>query len=401
MTSQPPPGQGPIDPRGAFSPPPPPPPPGWQPQQQQHVPPPHQMPPMPPTPPMYPPMYPPMFMPPPPRRGGGFVRGILVTLATTIFGLSLTLNLYLLIAHGLFSGGSTARSSNLLEGDPSQKVAVVPIKGTIMDDASQRFARLIKQIENDSTIKALVIEVDSPGGSVTASDEIFHRIQRFKLDHPKMPIVVSMGGLAASGGYYVSCAGDYLFAQPSTLTGNIGVLLPQFNVAELFDKWGIKENTIVSTGAVYKNAGSMFRPEDPKDRAYLQDIADKAFAQFKAVVKQGRSGHAKFDVKKLDEVANGKIYMTEDAVALGLVDEKGYLHDACEYAATKAGLSKPTVIRFQNPQSLLEALLDGKSNVGGTSASGGQTITVNGINITAADLRDLLTPRLMYLWRGQ
>jgi len=356
-------------------------------------------------PPQYP-MYPPMFMPPPPpRRGGGFVRGILVTLATTIFGLSLTLNLYLLIAHGLFSGGSTARSSNLLEGDPSQKVAVVPIKGTIMDDASQRFARLIKQVENDSTIKALVIEVDSPGGSVTASDEIFHRIQRFKSDHSNMPVVVSMGGLAASGGYYVSCAADYLFAQPSTLTGNIGVLMPQFNVAELFDKWGIKENTIVSTGAIYKNAGSMFRPEDPKDRAYLQDIADKAFDQFKAVVKQGRAGHSNFNVKKLDEVANGKIYMTDDAVTLGLVDEKGYLHEACEYAATKAGLTRPTVIRFQNPQSLLDVLLDGKSNVGGTSASasasGTQTITINGVNITAADVRDLMTPRLMYLWRGQ
>ena len=349
-----------------------------------------------------PPMYPPMFMPPPPppRRGGGFVRGILVTLATTIFGLSLTLNLYLLLASGFLSGGGSARSSNLLEGDPSQKIAVIPIKGTIMDEQSERFARLLKQVESDSTVKAIVLEVDSPGGSVTASDEIFHRIQKFKTDHPNRPVVVSMAGLAASGGYYVSCGADYLFAQPSTLTGNIGVLMPQFNVSGLFDKWGIKENTIVSSGATFKNAGSMFVPEKPEDRAYLQDIADKAFAQFKGVVKQGRTGHTKFDPKKLDQVANGKIYMPDDAIALGLVDEKGYLHDACTYAAGKAGLGKPTIVRFQEPKGLLEAMFSDKSNVGGTSSSA-QTITINGINITAADLRELMTPRLMYLWRGQ
>src|SRR5439155_2544986 len=279
--------------------------------------------------PPMPPWNPPSSMPHPPQRqrGGVFARGILVTLATTVFGLSLTLNLYLLLTTG-FLGSGSARSSNLVDGDPTQKVAIVPIKGAIMDDQAQRFDRLLKQVEADKSIKALVLEVDSPGGSVTASDEIFHRVQRFKSDHPKIPVVISMAGLAASGGYYVSCAGDYLFAQPSTLTGNIGVLLPQFNVSELFDKWGIKENTIVSTGAVYKNAGSMFKPEDPKDREYLQDIADKAFVQFKSVVKQGRVGHAKFDVKKLDQIANGKIYMAEDAVANGLVDEKGYLSDA-------------------------------------------------------------------------
>jgi len=344
-----------------------------------------------------------MFMPPPPQRqrGGGFARGILVTLATTVFGLSLTLNLYLLLTTG-FLGSGSARSSNLVDGDPTQKVAIVPIKGAIMDDQAQRFDRLLKQVEADKSIKALVLEVDSPGGSVTASDEIFHRVQRFKSDHPKIPVVISMAGLAASGGYYVSCAGDYLFAQPSTLTGNIGVLLPQFNVAELFDKWGIKENTIVSTGATYKNAGSMFRPENPEERAYLQDIADKAFTQFKAVVKQGRSGHGNFDPKKLDQIANGKIYMTDDAVTLGLVDEKGYLQDAYDYAASKAGLSKKTVVRFQDPPGLLESLLGGKSNLGAASAdSNQQSVQINGINISANDIRDLMTPRLMYLWRGQ
>ena len=392
MIPNPPPGQGPIDPRGAFSPPPAPgnvPPP---PQFQQQVPP-GGWPPPPPV--MYPP---PMFMPPP-RRGGGFARGIFITLATTIFGISLVLNLYLLAASGIMAGASSARSSDLLDGDPNQKIAILPIKGVIMDEASARLDRYLKQVDADKNVKAVVLEVDSPGGSVTASDEMYHRIQRFKAEHPNTPVVVAQEGLAASGGYYVSCAGDYLFAQPSTLTGNIGVLLPQYNVSELFDKWGIKETTITSSGTPFKNAGSMFQPEAPEHRAYLQDIADKAFAMFKDVVAKGRQGKLK---KPLAEIANGKIYVAADAQALGLVDEVGYLQDAYQYAAKKASLSKPTVVRYHDPPSIFEAFASGKSNVGGASASaGGQSVTVNGVNINAGDLRELLTPRLMYLWRGE
>ena len=385
MIPQPPPGQGPIDPRGAFAPPPPPtggavppPPGGWTP------------PPMPPM--MPPPMY---YGPPPKARGGGFVRGVFVTLATTIFGLSLTLNIYLLLASG-FLGGSSQRSSDLVEGDPMQKIAIIPIKGVIMDDASAQFARFLKQAEADSAVKAIVLEIDSPGGSVTASDEIFHRIERFRADHPSKPVIVSMAGLAASGGYYVACGGDYVFAQPTTLTGNIGVLLPQYNVSELFDKWGIEETTITSQGAPFKNAGSMFRPESPEERAYLQGIADKAFAQFKGVVSKGRTGRLK---KPLVEIANGKIFMADDAKALGLVDDVGYLHDAYKHAATKAGLSNPTVVRYQDPPTLMDMLMSGKSNVSGAGASG--SVTINGINVNASDVYEMTTPRLMYLWRGR
>jgi protease-4 len=339
---------------------------------------------------MYPP--PPWLMNPP-RQRGGFVRGIFVTLATTIFGLSLTLNIYLLLTSGFLSGGSS-RTSNLVDGDPTQKVAVIPIKGVIMDEAVARLDRMLRQVEVDKNIKAIVFEIDSPGGSVTASDEIFNRIGRFKKDHTQMPVVVSMAGLAASGGYYVACGADYIFAQPTTLTGNIGVLMPQFNVHQLFEKWGIKETTIEATGADFKNAGSMFKPENPVERAYIQDIADKAFAQFKDVVAKGRQGKLK---KPLAEVANGKIYLGADAEALGLVDEVGYLHDAYDYAAKKAGLSKHTVVRFADPPSLMDVLTSQSNTSPGTARS----VTINGININAEDLRDLMTPRLMYLWQGQ
>jgi protease-4 len=389
MIPQPPPGQGPIDPRGAFSPPPPP---GQSPgpmmQGPMMPPPPRPMGPMGPPPGMFPP---PMYMPPPPR-GGGFARGILMTLATTLFGLSLTLNIYLLIVSGMMSGSS--RSTSVVEGDPNQKIAIIPLSGAIMGDASEKFDRLLTQIERDKGVKALVVEIDSPGGTVTGSDEIHHRLLRFKSEHANIPVVISMASLAASGGYYVACAGDYVFAQPTTLTGNIGVLMPQYNVSEMFEKWGIKETTIESTGATYKNAGSMFRPEKPEDRAYIQDIADKAFTQFKSVVSTGRQGRLK---KPLAEIANGKIYMAADAAALGLIDQVGYLNDACDHAATKAGLNRRTVVKYEEPQSFAEKML-GQSNVGGASA---KSVAINGVNIDASAVRELMTPRLMYLWRGQ
>src|SRR5687768_5985901 len=177
MTFQPPPGQGPIDPHGAFTPPPapgniPPRPPGM-------MPPP--LPPgmMPPPPGMMPPYPPPIYMMPPQKQRGGFVRGVFLTLATTIFGLSLTLNISLLIVSGILSGGGS-HSTNLVDGDPQQKVAVIPINGVILEEMSAQFARWLRTVESDNDVKALVIEIDSPGGSVTGSDEIWHRIRKFK-----------------------------------------------------------------------------------------------------------------------------------------------------------------------------------------------------------------------------
>jgi protease-4 len=401
MIPQPPPGQGPIDPRGAFQPPPPPS--GGGGYQQQYQYPPPGMPPMQPGGPMMM-MPPPMFYPPPqpPRRqGGGFARAMLVTFVTVLFGASLTLNIYLLALSGLAGGsGGRARSMNILEGDPKQKIAHVEIKGIIMDEAYERFDRVMKSVEADKDVKAIVFEVDSPGGSVTASDEIHNRIVSFKKEHPNVPVVVSMAGLAASGGYYVSCPADYIFAQPTTLTGNIGVLMPQYNISELFEKWGIKETTIESSGTPFKNAGSMFRAENAEHRAYIQDIADKAFAQFKDVVAKGRQSKL---TKPLPDIANGKIYMAADAHTLGLVDKIGYLQDAYDYAATQAKLNKRTIVKYHDPPNFFDALMSGKSNIGGGRAGGaaGQSVQINGININAGDLRDLMTPRLMYLWQGE
>lgn len=387
MIPQPPPGQGPIDPRGAFNPPPPPPPPGYR---AGGMPPPGMPPPgMPPMPPMMPP--PPMFMQPPPRERS-FARAIFMTLATTIFGLSLAANVYLLLFSGLMAGGTSARQNTIVEGEATERVAVIPVNGVIMTEAAQQFERFMRMAEADQNVKGIVLEIDSPGGTVTASDEIHHRIMGFKKKRPGVPVVATMGSLAASGGYYIACAADYVFAQPTTMTGNIGVLFPRYNVSRLADKWGIEETTLESTGANFKNAGSMFQPENPEDVKYFQEIIDKSFVQFKNVVQNGRGNKL---TKPLDEIANGKIYLGPDALALGLVDQIGYLEDAYGHAAQ--GLKKPQVVRYANPPSLLEALST-KSNIGAVTAS-----ARNGVNVQLdwQKLQELTTPRMLYLWRGE
>lgn len=334
------------------------------------------------------------MMAPQPRQGGGFARAILTTLATSIFGLSLLLNLYLIVIVASTQGGST-REDVIISGDPQQKVAIIPVSGIIMSESSARFGRLLRAIEADSAVKALVIEVDSTGGTVTASDEIYNEILRYRKARPNVPVVISMASVAASGGYYVACATDWIFAQPTTITGSIGVVLPSFNVSKMIEKWGVSENSIVATGADYKTAGSGFHPDNPEERKYFQQLADSMFTRFKMIVTNAR---AKKLTQPLEVVANGKIFTGEEAKDLGLVDQIGYLEDAWDYAAGQAKLTSKTVVRVQEKMSLLGAL-SGQSN----AINPGAKLTVNGVNVNIDSnlVSEMLTSRPMYLWRGQ
>src|SRR3954471_23187050 len=192
----PPPGQGPVDPRGAFSPPPPPSGAGGPTMQQLPPMPPG---PMPPMPGMYPPMMMPMPFPPPPKREKSFARAIFTTLATKIFGLSLVANIYMLFLSGLFGGDENAAIHTVhAGGDPNQKIAVIPIEGIITDQTSEVVGKWLQMAERDNAVKAVVLSVDSPGGGVTASDEIYHRVMELKKNR-NIPIAVTMKTIAASG----------------------------------------------------------------------------------------------------------------------------------------------------------------------------------------------------------
>ena len=330
----------------------------------------------------------PMYPPPPPRHS--FTRGILVTLATTIFGFSLLLNLYMLLAGGILARGDSSSTEVLRAGEDSQLIAVVPLSGIIMDSEFERFNRLLNAAEKDG-IKALIVEIDSPGGAVTASDMIYNRIVQFRKNHPGVPVTATMGSMATSGGYYAACGADYIIAQRTTMTGNIGVLLPRYNISDLAKRIGVQETTIESTGAPFKNAGSMFEPETPEDTAYFRGIIDDAFAQFKSVVRDGRAGKLK---KPLDEIANGKVYMAQQAMDLGLIDQIGYLNDAIDQIAGSASLSKPMAVRYSETTSLTQMFLGAQSQ----STAPGRGVSVQ---ISPEVMDRFSSPRMMYLWRGQ
>jgi protease-4 len=359
--------------------------------------------PMMPGPMFYPPM-PPGFQPPPPRRGWGKL--IIILLLLFALGTSVLVNFAQLSTS--MTSTSNSKQTTLVAGDESTKIAVVPIDGLIDDAQAKQFSQLLDDVERQTDVKALVVEIDTPGGSATASDEMYHRLSVFKTNETagskNFPIVIAMRGMATSGGYYVACAGDYLIAEPGTMTGNIGVLFPRFNISGLMDKYGLQETTITATttGHSFKNAGSMFKPEVPEDEAYLQGLVDATFAQFKGVVQTGRGTK----LKDPGDIFSGKAFMAADALTRGLIDQIDYPEAAYDKAAKDAGVSNKTVVRFTRPDNIFADLLGSQSKMnpaggfgtsGNTSAGGA---TINGVNIDGSALRDLVSSRPMLLWRG-
>lgn len=345
---------------------------------------------------MPPGMMPPGMMPPfgPPRRSG--FRTFFRVVAIFILVSSLLTNFF------LFSGRAwnsrSAQQNAIQEGDVHQTVAVIPVNGVILQATADRFNRYMNLAERDPNVKAIVIEVETPGGAVTPSDEMYHRIDQFKLAHPSTPVIVTMGNLATSGGYYLSARADYIFAQPTTMTGNIGVLMPRYNISGLAEKWGIHESTVTAPRVGFKNAGSMFAPETEKDNAYLQSLIDGAYARFKKVVKDGRGAKLKHPI---EQIADGRVYLADAALAEGLVDQIGFPDEAYAYAATQANLSHPTIVKYREQPSLMDLFSgESKSNVA-PAASGGVTVNGLNVNVDASLLDALKTPRVLYMWQGQ
>jgi protease-4 len=230
------------------------------------------------------------------------------------------------------------------------KVAIVRIEGPIID--SREAVSELKSFAEDSSVKAIVLRVDSPGGAVAPSQEIYAEVK--KAAERKM-VVVSMGSLAASGGYYVSSPATTIVANPGTITGSIGVIMEIPNFEGLMDKIGVK-TTVVKSGK-FKDIGSATKELTPEERRLLQEVMDDVHEQFIRAVAEGR-GMAFEDVAKL---ADGRIFSGEQAKELGLVDELGGLEDSIALSARMAGIKgKPEVVEHEEKIGLLDLLLNGK-----------------------------------------
>lgn len=221
-------------------------------------------------------------------------------------------------------------------------VAVVPIEGILDSGESQStlltevtgartISQLLRKSARDPRIKALVIYIDSPGGSAAAAQEIFQAIRRFK-ERSGKPVIAAMGDVAASGGYYVACAADKIYALPSTLTGSIGVIWQSVNIERLLSNLGVKPETIKA--GQFKDTGSLFRTMTTQERELLQRMLSDVHEQFITDVAMGR----KLPVEKVRKIADGRILTGKQARAMGLVDELGSLDDAIKDAQRQVNL---------------------------------------------------------------
>ena len=244
----------------------------------------------------------------------------------------------------------------VVEGEAGDKILLIQIDGVLTEAAvsesifspgESRVARLQEELDRarkDPGVRALLLRINSPGGTVTASDIAYQEIERFKRERG-VPVIAQLMGVAASGGYYVAMAADHVVAQPTSVTGSIGVIFASVNVAGLMEKVGVEDQTLV-TGS-FKDAGSMLRRMTPEERAQLQSVLDDMYARFVEVVEQGRPELGEDAIARLSD---GRIYSAQQALEHGLVDAIGDLQGAVREAADRAGLARARVVTYHRPR---------------------------------------------------
>ncbi len=267
--------------------------------------------------------------------------GILGVLAMLTLGFILLLMAFVNVPSG--------RLETFVSGS-GEKIAVVELKGVIA--SSEDFVRQVKKYREDRSIKAILLRIDSPGGAVVPSQEMYEEVKRTR-DGGK-PVVVSMGSLAASGGYYVSCGASKLVANRGTLTGSVGVISEILQLHDALNKLGIDVKTIKS--GKLKDAGSPTRKMTEQDEQYFQQLMDDVHRQFIDVVRVER----KMTKEQAAGLADGRVFTGEQAVANGLADTLGTYEDAVTLAAEMAGIKgQPSLVREVRRRSIWDGILGG------------------------------------------
>ena len=240
-----------------------------------------------------------------------------------------------------------------VSGSGKDKILLVDVSGMISSEDKESFYTYPSMIatikeeltraSRDESVKALVLRINTPGGTVTASDIIHHELKLFKASR-KIPVIASIMDVGASGGYYIASAADRILAHPSTVTGSIGVSMLTVNAHGLLEKVGVEATAI--TSGPRKDMGSPFRVMTPEERGIFQALIDSFYQRFLSVVQDGRPNLQMEQIKKL---ADGRIYTGDQAKAAGLVDEIGYLEEAIDAAKKKAGLTEAKVVTYRRP----------------------------------------------------
>ncbi len=271
-------------------------------------------------------------------------------------------------------------------GDGDAVAVRIPVQGVILRevdggflmprvDMVQSIIHQIRAARNDDAVRAIILEVDSPGGAVTPTDEIYHALMEFKRSDEDRRVVVFTKDLAASGGYYVSLAGDWIIAEPTAIVGSIGIILQTLNWRELSERIGIRDTTI--TSGDNKDLLNPFREVSDDQMALLQNLVDSMHRRFRGIVQE----HRGLPDEVLDRVADGRIFTSADALTENLIDEIGYWDDVVARTAEVLGVESVRVVRYERRTEFWDWFMRVRSP------------------LQWKPWMDLDTPRLMYLWR--
>jgi protease-4 len=337
-------------------------------------------------------------MNPSPRQRSTVAFWIIIALLGLGLLISLGLNTGLAVAlmakrghHHVIKGGQGVDEfPDLTEvwsyGEGEVKAVRIPVTGVIMHggeetllgataDMVESILQQIRAARNDESVRAIILEVDSPGGGVTASDEIYAALQAFKASDEKRIITVFIRDLAASGGYYVAVAGDWLVAEPTSVIGSIGVIMQSLNMKGLSEKIGVRDVTIKS--GANKDLLNPFEEVSPEQRALLQRMIDAMYERFLGLVQEARP----IEAEKLRGLADGRIFVSEEALEHQLIDQIGYWDDVLAKTAELLGETSVRVVRYDQKPDFLNWL----SNMR--------------LNLSPSAWLHQNQPRLQYLWQ--
>jgi protease-4 len=317
----------------------------------------------------------------PRRKGAGWKIFWGIVLALSVMA-NIVLFLMLIGIVAIFATGQRGLLTEevIREGPARTKIAMITVQGVIYNEVAGDVYRQLKAARRDKRVKGVIVRVNSPGGTISASDRIYKEICKFR-EEEKKPVIAFMQGVAASGGYYTSVACEEIIAEPTTITGSIGVISWYLVVQELLEnKLGVLPVTIKS--GEKKDWPSSFRAPTPEEIQYIQDkVITPALDRFVDVVAEGRK--ASLELDDVRRLADGGIFGAQEAVEEKLIDRIGYLDDAIDRAKSLAKIDKAQVVQYRKPFSLTDFLSYRKSNL---------------LKLDRTTLYELGTPQILYLW---
>lgn len=322
----------------------------------------------------------PVSAPPPRKRSGWRIFWGILLAMSVMANIALFLMLIGVVAVLATGHAGILTEEVVREGPAAQKIAVVAVEGIIHGPLAEEVYSQLKAARQDRHVKGLIIRVNSPGGTISASDRIYKEIRKFREEQGK-PVIAFMQGVAASGGYYTSVACEKIIAEPTTITGSIGVISSYFVVQELLeDKLGVMPVTIKS--GQKKDWPSSFRKPSEEELTYMREkVMTPAFERFVGIVAEGRKASlAPDEVRRL---ADGGIFGAEEAVNEKLIDGIGYLDEAIQEIKSLAGIQSARVVEYRKPFSFADVLSMKRPNL---------------LKLNRDTLYELATPQIMYLW---